>query len=268
MLIPGHRVPDVPARSLPSRGGQLRWEPRFHPGQIAAGGSACRVTSSRAELRSETGRPTLGCVLALEPHVAPQSASVLLWGSVPSEAGLLGSSGAPNQERRAGSGSAGPQSSRWWGPDRVLCPVFRLSFSDSESDNSADSCLPSREPPPSKKPPPPNSKVSWGMPRWPPLRGRGGGGGGGLLGEQVSASALMSWRQGCGMWTVVSKEWRLRVGAEGGLVPPRPQRSICCPWLAAFRVRVRRRRTGASPRFQAGSGGGWESLQRAGGGGE
>lgn len=162
MLIPGHRVPDVPARSLPSRGGQLRWEPTFHPGQIAAGGSACRVTSSRAELRSEAGRPTLGCVLALEPHVAPQSASVLLWGSVPSEAGLLGSSGAPNQEPRTGSGSAGPQSSKWWGPDRVLCPVFRLSFSDSESDNSADSCLPSREPPPSKKPPPPNSKVSWG----------------------------------------------------------------------------------------------------------
>lgn len=36
----------------------------------------------------------------------------------------------------------------------------RLSFSDSESDNSADSCLPSREPPPSKKPPAPNSKAS------------------------------------------------------------------------------------------------------------
>ncbi|TKC38373.1 hypothetical protein EI555_001616, partial [Monodon monoceros] len=36
----------------------------------------------------------------------------------------------------------------------------RLSFSDSESDNSADSCLPSREPPPPKKPPPPNSKTS------------------------------------------------------------------------------------------------------------
>ncbi|XP_068393260.1 protein ENL isoform X3 [Eschrichtius robustus] len=36
----------------------------------------------------------------------------------------------------------------------------RLSFSDSESDNSADSCLPSREPPPAKKPPPPNSKTS------------------------------------------------------------------------------------------------------------
>ncbi|KAK2087161.1 hypothetical protein P7K49_033068 [Saguinus oedipus] len=35
-----------------------------------------------------------------------------------------------------------------------------LSFSDSESDNSADSCLPSREPPPPQKPPPPNSKVS------------------------------------------------------------------------------------------------------------
>lgn len=48
----------------------------------------------------------------------------------------------------------------------MLCSVFRLSFSDSESDNSADSCLPSREPPPSKKPPPPNSKVSWGLPRW------------------------------------------------------------------------------------------------------
>ena len=38
--------------------------------------------------------------------------------------------------------------------------AFRLSFSDSESDNSADSCLPSREPPPPKKPPPPNSKVT------------------------------------------------------------------------------------------------------------
>ncbi|XP_058137981.1 protein ENL isoform X2 [Dasypus novemcinctus] len=34
----------------------------------------------------------------------------------------------------------------------------RLSFSDSESDNSADSCLPSREPPPPQKPP--NSKAS------------------------------------------------------------------------------------------------------------
>ncbi|XP_042638700.1 protein ENL [Orycteropus afer afer] len=36
----------------------------------------------------------------------------------------------------------------------------RLSFSDSESDNSADSCLPSRDPPPPQKPPPPNSKAS------------------------------------------------------------------------------------------------------------
>ncbi|XP_024899273.1 protein ENL isoform X2 [Pteropus alecto] len=36
----------------------------------------------------------------------------------------------------------------------------RLSFSDSDSDNSADSCLPSREPPPPKKPPPPSSKAS------------------------------------------------------------------------------------------------------------
>ncbi|XP_077890590.1 protein ENL isoform X1 [Ictidomys tridecemlineatus] len=36
----------------------------------------------------------------------------------------------------------------------------RLSFSDSESDNSADSCLPGREPPPPQKPPPPNSKAS------------------------------------------------------------------------------------------------------------
>ncbi|ELV10009.1 Protein ENL, partial [Tupaia chinensis] len=36
----------------------------------------------------------------------------------------------------------------------------RLSFSDSESDNSADSCLPGREPPPSQKPPPPNSQAS------------------------------------------------------------------------------------------------------------
>ncbi|XP_076977081.1 protein ENL isoform X2 [Tamandua tetradactyla] len=36
----------------------------------------------------------------------------------------------------------------------------RLSFSDSESDNSADSCLPSREPPPPQKPPPPSSKAS------------------------------------------------------------------------------------------------------------
>lgn len=61
---------------------------------------------------------------------------------------------------RAGAKTEGPWSSRWWRPDRALCSVFRLSFSDSESDNSADSCLPSREPPPSKKPPPPNSKVS------------------------------------------------------------------------------------------------------------
>ncbi|XP_075401668.1 protein ENL isoform X2 [Tenrec ecaudatus] len=36
----------------------------------------------------------------------------------------------------------------------------RLSFSDSESDNSADSCLPNREPPAPQKPPPPNSKAS------------------------------------------------------------------------------------------------------------
>nr|XP_048283467.1 protein ENL isoform X2 [Myodes glareolus] len=36
----------------------------------------------------------------------------------------------------------------------------RLSFSDSESDNSADSCLPGREPPHPQKPPPPSSKVS------------------------------------------------------------------------------------------------------------
>ncbi|XP_008835460.1 protein ENL [Nannospalax galili] len=36
----------------------------------------------------------------------------------------------------------------------------RLSFSDSESDNSADSCLPGREPPPPQKPPPPGSKAS------------------------------------------------------------------------------------------------------------
>lgn len=36
----------------------------------------------------------------------------------------------------------------------------RLSFSDSESDNSADSCLPGREPLPPQKPPPPSSKVT------------------------------------------------------------------------------------------------------------
>lgn len=36
----------------------------------------------------------------------------------------------------------------------------RLSFSDSESDNSGDSCPPKREPPPPQKPPPPNSKAS------------------------------------------------------------------------------------------------------------
>ncbi|MXQ83909.1 hypothetical protein E5288_WYG002556 [Bos mutus] len=45
----------------------------------------------------------------------------------------------------------------------------RLSFSDSESDNSGDSCLPSREPPPPKKPPPPNSKVT----SWRPAEGAG-----------------------------------------------------------------------------------------------
>lgn len=38
--------------------------------------------------------------------------------------------------------------------------LSRLSFSDSESDNSADSCLPGREPLPPQKPPPPSSKVS------------------------------------------------------------------------------------------------------------
>uniref|UniRef100_A0A8C3KHY4 MLLT1 super elongation complex subunit n=1 Tax=Calidris pygmaea TaxID=425635 RepID=A0A8C3KHY4_9CHAR len=35
----------------------------------------------------------------------------------------------------------------------------RLSLSDSDSDNSADSCLPSREPPPGQKLPPANNKV-------------------------------------------------------------------------------------------------------------
>lgn len=37
--------------------------------------------------------------------------------------------------------------------------LFRLSHSDSDSDNSADSCLPSREPPPSQKLPPSSNKV-------------------------------------------------------------------------------------------------------------
>uniref|UniRef100_A0A452J642 YEATS domain-containing protein n=1 Tax=Gopherus agassizii TaxID=38772 RepID=A0A452J642_9SAUR len=36
----------------------------------------------------------------------------------------------------------------------------RLSLSDSDSDNSADSCLPSRDPPPSQKLPPTNNKAS------------------------------------------------------------------------------------------------------------
>uniref|UniRef100_A0ACB8F160 Protein ENL n=1 Tax=Sphaerodactylus townsendi TaxID=933632 RepID=A0ACB8F160_9SAUR len=36
----------------------------------------------------------------------------------------------------------------------------RLSHSDSDSDNSADSCLPSCEPPPSQKLPPSSNKVS------------------------------------------------------------------------------------------------------------
>ncbi|XP_065434267.1 protein ENL isoform X6 [Chrysemys picta bellii] len=36
----------------------------------------------------------------------------------------------------------------------------RLSLSDSDSDNSTDSCLPSREPPPSQKLPPTNNKAS------------------------------------------------------------------------------------------------------------
>lgn len=40
------------------------------------------------------------------------------------------------------------------------CLHRRLSFSDSESDNSADSCLPGREPLPPQKPPPPSSKVT------------------------------------------------------------------------------------------------------------
>ncbi|XP_010826765.1 PREDICTED: protein ENL [Bison bison bison] len=52
-----------------------------------------------------------------------------------------------------------PRSSGWPKPNGVIS-TFRLSFSDSESDNSGDSCLPSREPPPPKKPPPPNSKAS------------------------------------------------------------------------------------------------------------
>ncbi|KAF0887318.1 ENL protein, partial [Crocuta crocuta] len=92
-------------------------------------------------------------------------------------ASLLGSRGARDQERRS------PEQQAGGGPDRVLCPVFRLSFSDSESDNSADSCLPSREPPPSKKPPPPNSKVNWGCPGGPHSEEEGE--------EVVSASALI-----------------------------------------------------------------------------
>ncbi|KAB1259185.1 Protein ENL [Camelus dromedarius] len=45
---------------------------------------------------------------------------------------------------------------------QAALPTQQLSFSDSESDNSADSCLPGREPPPPKKPPPPNSKQASG----------------------------------------------------------------------------------------------------------
>lgn len=41
----------------------------------------------------------------------------------------------------------------------LCCLFFRLSLSDSDSDNSADSCLPSREPPPGQKLPPANNKV-------------------------------------------------------------------------------------------------------------
>jgi len=42
----------------------------------------------------------------------------------------------------------------------ILCYLFfRLSLSDSDSDNSADSCLPSREPPSAQKLPPANNKV-------------------------------------------------------------------------------------------------------------
>lgn len=42
----------------------------------------------------------------------------------------------------------------------ILCSLFsRLSLSDSDSDNSADSCLPSREPPPGQKLPAANNKV-------------------------------------------------------------------------------------------------------------
>nr|XP_026654492.1 protein ENL [Zonotrichia albicollis] len=42
----------------------------------------------------------------------------------------------------------------------VCCWFFRLSLSDSDSDNSADSCPPSREPPPGQKLPPANNKAS------------------------------------------------------------------------------------------------------------
>lgn len=199
-------------------------------------------TSSRAELGREAGRPTLGCVPAREPHAA-LSANTLPGGSAPSGASLLGSRGARDQERRSPEQQAG--GGVGW-PDRVLCPVFRLSFSDSESDNSADSCLPSREPPPSKKPPAPNSKVNWGCPGGPHSEEEG---------EEVVSWAGRSLpppscpghrAEGCRLWSP-----RTRDGAGGGvrgrLGSPQAPESCLFPGWAAFRVRVRGRRTGARP---------------------
>lgn len=80
---------------------------------------------------------------------------------------------AVGRTRRRGGGGPGAA-----GPGLTpLSVVSRLSFSDSESDNSGDSCLPGREPPPPQKPPPPNSKVRGGAgARGGERAGRGRGG--------------------------------------------------------------------------------------------
>uniref|UniRef100_H0UVT8 MLLT1 super elongation complex subunit n=1 Tax=Cavia porcellus TaxID=10141 RepID=H0UVT8_CAVPO len=61
-----------------------------------------------------------------------------------------------SEESDEGDSSSGEEATTKVNPGRDS----RLSFSDSESDNSGDSCLPGREPPPPQKPPPPNSKAA------------------------------------------------------------------------------------------------------------
>lgn len=214
--------------------------------------SACAATSSRTQPRSEIGRPSSGWVPTQEPCAprpqcrASQGAGLLLSGLCAWKAELLsvgrsclelsevglGERGSECMGRTPGprGSSPGPWKGGWRRPDPEPRPVFRLSFSDSESDNSADSCLPGREPPPSKKPPPPNSKVR-GWPGWPTREEEKGVSW--VIGLCLSPHILdLGLRDGRwpapGLW--FSKTLRLRLDSPPP--PPRPQRGICSPGRA------------------------------------